>query len=88
MAVASIRVVPAVFKRRDADILTPVIRFVDPDMENQEEAEFFRVHIDHVEGFIEAIRRAARDATDGADLYLRSSDDDRVLLGVASGGRA
>ncbi|WP_333896247.1 hypothetical protein [Brevundimonas aurantiaca] len=85
---ASIRVVPAVFKRTDSDEIQPVVRFVDPDNQDKATAEFFRVHVDHVECLIESIRRAQRDAIDGADLFVQASAEGRALLSARAGGQA
>ncbi len=87
-AVANIRVVPAVFKRRGDEVLVPVIRFVDPDQSDPDQAEFFRVHVDHVDQLIEGIQRARFDAVSQADLYRQSSEEDRALMGAQAGGQA
>lgn len=87
-ATSSIRVIPAVFKDRRGGDPIPTIRFVDPDITEEPDREFFRVHLDHVEMLIEGIRRAARDARAGCDLYAKSDAADRALLERSSGGQA
>lgn len=87
-AVASIRVVPAVLKRTDSDEIMPVIRFVDPDVRDDGDAEFFRVHVDNVDSLVEGIRRAQRDAVARADLFVQASAEDRALLRAKTGGQA
>lgn len=88
MGAPSIRVVPAVLKRTDSDEIMPVIRFVDPDVRDETDAEFFRVHADNVDGLIEGIRRATRDAVARADLFVTASAEDRALLSAKTGGQA
>lgn len=88
MAAGSIRVVPAIYQIKGRDDLTPVIRFVDPQVQDEDSREFFRVHLDHVDMLIAGIRRAAADAQGRIDLLASAGPDDRALLTARTGGQA
>lgn len=88
MAVASIRVVPAVLQRAGSDTIIPAIRFVDPDVKDQAGAEFFSVSVEHLEGLLAGIHRAAADASARAEQLRTASPEDLALLKTPSGGQA
>jgi len=88
MGVASIRVVPAVLQRAAGGAMTPTIRFVDPEVTDRTEAEFFSVAVDHVDGLIDGIRRAAADAVARVEQLRTASPEELALLKAPSGGQA
>lgn len=84
----SIRVVPGIFQVRGQADFTPVIRFVDPDIDDEATREFFRVHLDNVDMLIDGIQRAAGDAKARLDMLNTAGPEDKALLLATSGGQA
>lgn len=84
----SIRVVPGIYQVRGHTALTPVVRFVDPDVADDNEREFFRVHLDNVDMLVDGIRRAAEDARARLDMLNTAEPEDKALLMAQAGGQA
>lgn len=88
MASLSIRVVAAVFHAKGSGKFIPSVRFIDPDVKEEDGGEFFTVDAKHLESLIVSMRKAAADATARAD-QLRTADPvDQALLLATAGGRA
>lgn len=88
MGAASIRVVPAILQRKGSEAVIASIRFVDPEVQDRTEAEFFSVSVDHVEGLIDGIRRAAADAVARVEQLRTATPEELALLKAPSGGQA
>ncbi|MND22343.1 hypothetical protein D3C80_127200 [compost metagenome] len=89
MAKLSIRVVPAVFHAKSSGAFIPSVRFVDPDLQAEDDGrEFFTVDAKHLEAMIASMRKAAAEATARADQLRNAEPEDKALLLATAGGRA
>lgn len=87
MASAMIRCVPTVLQRERTGEIIPAVRFVDPDLAAGA-GEFFTVSAEHIDGFIDVIRKAKADAEARGAILRDGSDEDRRLLTIPAGGAA
>ncbi|MNU42710.1 hypothetical protein D3C71_314760 [compost metagenome] len=89
MAKQSVRVVPAVFHAKSSGAFIPSVRFIDPDLKDEDDGRvFLTVDVKHLEGIIVSMRKAAVEATARADQLRNAEPEDKALLMAAAGGRA